>query len=1404
MKKMLKPMLLTTAALAAVVLIVFGSLIVWLESNRGLQWMQSQINAAIPGQLSIQRHRLSLLKFRLDLYDVVLRDPRGAALAGFSHLLVNLDGWALWQRKIQLDRVLLQGPWADLRPDQKAGTNLMAALLPATSQKSKPAASTEGTGLPLDIVFKSIQLTNGRLTFTSTGGSSRLSADGIDLSADGDLAAQRGRLKLQVSRIRFAGAGIHPPPSRIDLNARLDADKLSIPSLTIAAGKTTLNLSGSAAHLYTAPWVDCTLSAASRLGELKTLFDLPGDYGGRLRANLGVKGALANPEAGLDLNFDGGRIAGRALDGAKVSIHLKDRQATVESAAQLAGGTLALNGTVNLQPAFPSGLLSSPADINAVTYALNLVPDIPDLKPWMHPFLALGGRLTGRAALTGRGVDLPRISARLTLSASGRDLFTRGMDRPVKAALNLSARLDRGRLAISRLDAAAGGFDMSGDGRFQMDSRTLDGRLSIRASELSQALAVVGITAVRGSGNADLAVSGRLTRPQFTLKVKAEHLDVAAYTLGNLVVDAAMDADGRLHLTTLALQNRGSRIKASGRLRLLAEGAGIDRRFDNRLDLSLTSVSPTDFINAPPISGILDGRLHLTGPLESLEGDLSLDGRRLRSAAAAIGDVAAHLRLKAGRVVVDRLHLHNRHSLANAAGSIQLLVPGTLRLDKDPHFTLKATSDHLEAQDFVPSLKGNFRFAADLAGSISRPAGTLALTGSHARLAGQSLARLSLDARLKDRRLWLNKLAAAVVPGEEIDGRGWIGLDRTADLHIQSQGISAGSIHWLHAVFPGHGNIRFNATVKGRLENPDIDGRLSITDITVNRQAMQDVDLTFGLHDMRARVAGNLNFKVNADCDLRKGDFDARLRFDHTETAAYFKIAGRPDLHGTLSGRLEASGNLHDAANLSARLDLNALDLLFKKIPLIRSDRIALQLVDRKLTVPGVDLTVLSTGSLHLKGSAGLDGAVDMTVNGRIPLAAAGAFSDELAKAAGTLSVAGRVTGKTADPRIDGRIDLESISMAVPGLVQQLHDLNGHILLSANRIRIEALHGFLDTGSFNLAGSVDLEKYKPSGMHLELTAKSLPLEVPDTLSTLLNADIQITGSQRSAAASGKIVIQQGVYYKDVKINLLKLATTRRRSVAPPSQPISLPFFDTVKLDITVGYREPFAVQNNLAELEINPDLHIGGTLARPIVNGRAQVRSGTITFQKKTFDVKKGVVDFTNPYKTEAHIDIQGETTIRTWTITLTIEGTPDDLDLKLSSVPSETNADILSLILFGRTAQELSGGQSVSKRSTSQILTDLVADTFGEDIKKKTGIDIFQVETDSNGTNQGAAGVKVTVGKHLSNRMTVKYAVETKNGEVVQRAITEYMLLENILVSGFQDTQGIYGSELTFRIEFR
>jgi autotransporter translocation and assembly factor TamB len=257
-------------------------------------------------------------------------------------------------------------------------------------------------------------------------------------------------------------------------------------------------------------------------------------------------------------------------------------------------------------------------------------------------------------------------------------------------------------------------------------------------------------------------------------------------------------------------------------------------------------------------------------------------------------------------------------------------------------------------------------------------------------------------------------------------------------------------------------------------------------------------------------------------------------------------------------------------------------------------------------------------------------------------------------------------------------------------------------------------------------------------------------------------------------------------------------------VAPASKPVSVPWFDTVRLDIAIGHRQPFEVDNNLAELAISPDLTIGGTLDNPIISGRAQVREGTITFQKKRFEVQKGVIDFINPYRTEAEIDVASQTTIRTWTIHLSLKGTPDNLDMTLRSEPVETESDILSLILFGRTARELTAGEGGGQQTTGQIMAEMISETFGKDIKKTTGVDILQLETTDGEDAEDAGGIKVTVGKHLSDRMTVKYAIETKDGETTQRAITEYKLLEHILVSGFQDTAGVHGSELTFRIEFR
>lgn len=240
------------------------------------------------------------------------------------------------------------------------------------------------------------------------------------------------------------------------------------------------------------------------------------------------------------------------------------------------------------------------------------------------------------------------------------------------------------------------------------------------------------------------------------------------------------------------------------------------------------------------------------------------------------------------------------------------------------------------------------------------------------------------------------------------------------------------------------------------------------------------------------------------------------------------------------------------------------------------------------------------------------------------------------------------------------------------------------------------------------------------------------------------------------------------------------------------------------MDISVKHRLPIIVDNNLAHLEIAPDLHITGNLNNPVVSGQAEIESGKIEYKQKTFVIKRGRIDFVNPYKTEPILDIKSEAQIRDWLIYLNISGALDQLVFKLTSDPLETDGDILSLLVFGKTTHELIEGEGGASQTTTQMLAELIFSTFEENIQDVTGLDILEVETKTQGDEKHLENIKITVGENLSRRITVKYATEMEDGEMSQRAIAEYKFLENILISGFQDSKGIFGGDLRFRLEFR
>ncbi|MBN1307331.1 MAG: translocation/assembly module TamB domain-containing protein, partial [Chitinispirillaceae bacterium] len=309
-----------------------------------------------------------------------------------------------------------------------------------------------------------------------------------------------------------------------------------------------------------------------------------------------------------------------------------------------------------------------------------------------------------------------------------------------------------------------------------------------------------------------------------------------------------------------------------------------------------------------------------------------------------------------------------------------------------------------------------------------------------------------------------------------------------------------------------------------------------------------------------------------------------------------------------------------------------------------------------------------------------------------------------------------------------------------------------------------------------------------------------------------NARLRLAGTPDTAQLTGNITLLDALYYQDVVINPFTGMGRRRRKKGAPPREITVPYLRNIRFDVGVRARSPLRVDNNLAQLTVAPDLQLTGTRASPSLLGRADVEQGTLTYLKKIFTVERGVIDFVNPYSIEPQVDIRGTIPVQDRLIQLTLSGTPENLVFTLSAyfengVEDEKleDQDILSLLVLGKTTAALQSDLQSGEagQSNQQMIASLVAATLGEDIRKVTGLDMLEVETGDNG-KENSDRIAVTMGKQLTKRLETEYTVESEESRIVQRATAEYRILQDLFISGFQDSRGVYGGELRYQWERR
>ncbi len=712
---------------------------------------------------------------------------------------------------------------------------------------------------------------------------------------------------------------------------------------------------------------------------------------------------------------------------------------------------------------------------------------------------------------------------------------------------------------------------------------------------------------------------------------------------------------------------------------------------------------------------------------------------------------------------------------------------------KGAHF-----ADSLFLKDIFGNTAGRLRVGVDLERNSEALIGSLCIFGDSLRAYGIPIAALVIEANLEDSALNMKSIRIQLTESDELRGSARVGFDGTLS------GMAEGSAISIRSCLPHAdctdsvaGSVMLSFAFGGSVSRPTVNGFISATDLSIDGRRLEDITAAVLLEDGLLHVTSESDFSLDGRYHLDTREFDLALIFNDTRIGRYLEFAGIQGISGGIEGALTARGDLDRIAELSSELRLGSVYLTDSDSVLIHANDLIAAVNAGRIEIPSFQINFLDDGELELNGGGDLRGAYRITFDGRIPSAALEPFMKDQIDPAGFIRISGSIasTGSGKDPSINAYLDLQDIGFTIPQTNQKINSIYGRIVVTPEMIHLKDIIGESGRGEVSINGGISLQGLRPSSADLTIHATSFPVTIPGTADMIANTRLHLKGPREDLLLTGEAALLEGVYYKDIRLHRLDFP---KKSMPAGARSAEKTILDSISLNISVAQRDQFMIENNITRIAVNPQVTLVGTIHKPVVQGQASIESGTITYQRRRFEVDKGFIEFLPSDTNRPEVNIVGRAQIRTWTIILRVTGTTGNLTFALSSSPPEQDPDILSLLLFGKTRSELERGEIVSSMSADRLLMQVLAQTFGRDIKDVTGLDQLELNADK------IDNIKLTMGKQLTRRLGTMYSVETQKGDFVQRATAEYRILESISVTGYRDTEGAFGAQMEFRQEFR
>ena len=427
-----------------------------------------------------------------------------------------------------------------------------------------------------------------------------------------------------------------------------------------------------------------------------------------------------------------------------------------------------------------------------------------------------------------------------------------------------------------------------------------------------------------------------------------------------------------------------------------------------------------------------------------------------------------------------------------------------------------------------------------------------------------------------------------------------------------------------------------------------------------------------------------------------------------------------------------------------------------------------------------------------------------MRVKGEIDLAVLSQFDRNLA-ASGAAQVDVSIRGPISKPEFGGKLAFDNGTFSFIDLPNGLSKASGSIRFDQNRVTIEKLTADTGGGKVTMAGFVGFGGELV--YRLQAKANQVRIRYPEGVSTALNADLNLVGTEKRSLLSGAISVARINFNPRTDFGSLLAKSAQPVSTGPARTGL----LGGMQFDVRIDTAADAVIESALArDIQADANLRLRGTISNPVLLGRVSITQGEISFFGTKYQIDQGTISFLNPVKLEPVVNLDVQTRVRGVDVILTFTGPINKLSVSHRSDPPLEFSDVIALLATGRdpnTSPTVAARQSAQQQSWQQIggaalVGQAITSPVTGRLQRFFGVSKVKIDPQLSGIENNPQA-RLTVEQQVTKDLTFTYITNLSRTNQ-QTVRIEWVLNKRWSVHAVRDDNGLFGLDFFYRKRFR